>query len=40
MLYDLPSVGWAHPDFGIERQCEPAVWWRWAEIRGWSVVAG
>jgi hypothetical protein len=29
-----------HPDFGIERQCEPADWWRWAEIGGWSVDAG
>ena len=40
MLYDLPAVGWAHPDFGIERQCEPADWWRWAEIRGWSAGVG
>ncbi len=31
MLFGLPSVGWAHPDLGTERQCEPADWWRWSQ---------
>ena len=35
MLYDLPSVGWAHPDLGTERQCEPADWWQWSNSRAW-----
>jgi len=39
MLYDLPSVGWAHPDLGTERTCEPADWWRWAEASSWLAVA-
>jgi hypothetical protein len=39
MLYDLPSVGWAHPDLGAERTCEPADWWRWAQARSWMAVA-
>ena len=37
MLYDLPSVGWPHPDLGDERQCQPADWWRWSEARSWAV---
>jgi hypothetical protein len=37
MLYDLPSVGWAHPDLGTERDCEPADWWRWAQARAWTA---
>lgn len=37
MLYDLPSVGWAHPDLGGERDCEPADWWRWSQERAWSA---
>jgi hypothetical protein len=36
MLYDLPSVGWAHPDLGQERDCEPADWWRWSEASAWT----
>jgi hypothetical protein len=36
MLYDLPSVGWAHPDLGAERRCEPADWWRWSDTRTWA----
>ena len=40
MLYHLPAVGWAHPDLDDERQCEPADWWRWSEVRGWTVPAG
>jgi hypothetical protein len=39
MLYDLPSVGWAHPDLGTERTCEPADWWRWSEASSWLAVA-
>jgi hypothetical protein len=35
MLYDLPSVGWAHPDLGSERECEPADWWQWSQARAW-----
>ena len=38
MLYDLPSVGWAHPDLGHERVCEPADWWRWSQVRAWTGV--
>lgn len=38
MLYDLPSVGWAHPDLGSERVCEPADWWTWSEARSWVAV--
>jgi hypothetical protein len=38
MLYDLPSVGWAHPDLGTERKCEPADWWQWSDTRGWALV--
>jgi hypothetical protein len=36
MLYDLPSVGWPHPDLGAERQCEPADWWQWSQARAWA----
>jgi len=36
MLYNLPSVGWAHPDLGDERKCEPADWWRWSEAQAWK----
>jgi hypothetical protein len=39
MLYDLPSVGWAHPDLGAERRCEPADWWQWSQARGWLFVS-
>jgi hypothetical protein len=35
MLYDLPSVGWPHPDPGTERTCEPADWWRWSQAQAW-----
>ncbi len=38
MLYDLPAVGWAHPDLGTERTCEPADWWRWSEARSWATA--
>jgi len=36
MLYDMPSVGWAHPDLGAERTCEPADWWQWSQSRAWT----
>jgi hypothetical protein len=36
MLYDLPSVDWAHPDLGDERECEPADWWRWSHTQAWK----
>jgi hypothetical protein len=36
MLYDLPSVGWAHPDLGAERECEPADWWQWSQAKAWT----
>lgn len=35
MLYDLPQVGWAHPDLGKERMCEPADWWDWSDGEVW-----
>lgn len=38
MLYDLPAIGWAHPDLGHERACEPADWWQWADSRGWALA--
>lgn len=36
MLYDLSSVGWAHPDLGDERECEPADWWQWSQAEAWK----
>jgi hypothetical protein len=36
MLYDLPSVDWAHPDLGDERECEPADWWQWSQAQAWK----
>jgi hypothetical protein len=38
MLYDLPSVGWAHPDLGAERTCEPADWWQWSDTHAWTTT--
>jgi hypothetical protein len=35
MLY--AAVGWAHPDVGSERVCEPADWWQWNDGEGWVV---
>lgn len=35
MLYDLPAVGWKHPNLGHERMCEPADWWNWADGEQW-----
>jgi hypothetical protein len=40
MLYDLPSVGWAHPDLGPDRKCEPADWWLWSDTGGWAPRTG
>jgi len=37
MLYDLPQVGWAHPDLGDERKCEPADWWDWSDRQLWAA---
>src|SRR6266567_8665186 len=36
-LSGLASVGWAHPDLGAERQCEPADWWQWSNSRSWQT---
>ena len=38
MLYDLPSVDWAHPDLGDERRCEPADWWSWSQDQAWRKI--
>lgn len=38
MLYDLPQVGWAHPDLGEERVCMPADWWAWNDGKLWELV--
>jgi len=38
MLYDLPVIGWAHPDLGVERECEPADWWRWGDVQSWTTA--
>jgi hypothetical protein len=38
MLYDLPAIGWAHPDLGTERDCEPADWWKWSDDKSWAVT--
>lgn len=35
MLYNLPQVGWAHPNEGYERTCEPADWWNWSATCAW-----
>lgn len=32
-LYEV--VGWAHPDMGTERVCEPADWWQWSDKQQW-----
>lgn len=37
MLYDLPAVGWPHPDLGDERMCEPANWWDWSDRKLWNT---
>lgn len=36
MLYDLPEVGYGHPDLGQERKCEPADWWDWSDRQLWT----
>ena len=36
MLYDLPQVGWAHPELGNERRCSPADWWDWNDGEEWT----
>jgi hypothetical protein len=37
MLYDLPAVGWQHPDLGTERLCTPEMWWDWADQEQWRL---
>lgn len=37
MLYDLPDVGYAHPDLDAERTCTPADWWNWNRMKGWGA---
>lgn len=32
--YDL--VGWAHPDTGDERCCQPGDWWTWSDQQLWK----
>jgi hypothetical protein len=32
-------VGWAHPDIGVERVCEPGDWVLWCDQRGWLRVS-
>lgn len=39
MLYDLPEVGYAHPDLDAERTCTPADWWNWSRMKGWGAAA-
>jgi len=34
--YDLTAVGWAHPDLGTERMCEPGDWWLWNDEQRWA----
>ena len=34
MLYG--QVGWAHPDLGTERVCQPADWWKWSDGQEWG----
>ena len=37
MLYDLPQVGYPHPDLGQERTCQPADWWNWSDKQLWTT---
>lgn len=34
-LYGLPAIGWAHPDLGTERACQPSSWWLWSDRQQW-----
>ena len=36
MLYDLPEVGYAHPDLCDERKCTPADWWDFSDRQLWA----
>jgi hypothetical protein len=38
LLYDLPEVGYPHPDLGSERRCEPADWWQWSDGQKWAAA--
>lgn len=35
-LYE--QAGWAHPDPGEERDCEPGDWTAWSLARGWNTA--
>lgn len=37
-LYDLPQVGWQHPDLGKERMCLPEAWWNWCDGELWASL--
>jgi len=37
MLYDLPEVGYAHPDLGAERKCMPSDWWQFSDEQQWAA---
>ncbi len=37
MLYDLPGIGWAHPDLGTERIAQPSDWWLWNNGQKWQT---
>jgi hypothetical protein len=39
MLYDLPEVGYAHPDLGSERRCMPADWWNFSDRQLWATAS-
>lgn len=38
ILYEI--VGWAHPEIGHERQCQPADWWDWNDRQLWTPGKG
>ena len=37
MLDDLPQAGYAHPDLGRERSCQPAGWRNWPDREPWNT---
>jgi len=37
-LYGLPQVGWAHPDLGTERACQPGDWYRFSDEQQWLAA--
>lgn len=30
-------AGWAHPDLGDERRCQPGDWWAWSDQESWKA---